>query len=62
MKAPPAIKTQDCTACAHRIPHPNPTQPFHHWLCAAHQLCVGDRVMNCGSFRAKPAAKIGAAA
>jgi len=48
-------KIYDCTVCVHRIPHPNPTLPFHHWQCTKNGLCVGDAVMNCGTWKRKPA-------
>lgn len=41
----------DCTACVHLRTHPEPTQPFHHWRCAASGLCVGPTVMNCSDFK-----------
>ncbi len=41
----------DCTACVNLTTHPEPSQPFHHWRCAANGLCVGPTVMNCSRFR-----------
>lgn len=49
------LKTQDCTACARRIAHPNPTQPFHQWMCAWAGFAVGDRVMNCTHWKRRDA-------
>ena len=46
-------KTQDCSACVHRGPHPAPTHAGQIWYCLKHLFWVGDSVMNCRSWKAK---------
>lgn len=42
----------DCTTCVHLRTYREPSQPFHHWECAASDgMCVGPTVMNCSDFK-----------
>lgn len=44
-------KTQDCTVCIHRGPHPAAAHAGQVWYCNRNKFWVGDRVTNCTHHR-----------